>query len=152
MKDTLRIQQVHYTDAIEAIQSIRRQVFQIEQGVSPELEFDGEDEAATHFLAYQGEEAIGTARIRYLKIDEDQNLPIAKIERVAVLGRYRGQGIGQQLMEVAIAHLSCRGITAIKINAQLQVQPFYERLGFSTYGSVFEEAGIPHIEMRYSIK
>lgn len=147
MGETFSIQRVTYTEAIEPIQFVRRQVFQKEQGVAPELEFDGNDESATHFLAYQGSDAIGTARIRYLTADDSQ--PIAKIERVAVLAEYRGNGIGKQLMDVAIAHLRNQGITAIKINAQLQVQDFYERLGFSTCGAVFEEAGIPHIEMWY---
>ena len=145
MGDTFSIQRVDYTEEIEPIQFIRRQVFQGEQGVALELEFDGNDETATHFLAYQGNDAIGTARIRHLAADHSQ--PIAKIERVAVLAAYRGKGIGKRLMEVAIAHLHTQGITAIKINAQLQVQNFYKRLGFSTRGSIFEEAGIPHIEM-----
>ena len=145
----VRIQPVNYIDNIEAIQSIRRQVFQMEQGVPPELEFDREDETATHFLVYHGENAIGTARIRYLESDNEHDPLIAKIERVSVLADYRGQGIGQQLMEVAIAHLRHRGITHIKLNAQLQVQAFYKRLGFSPCGPVFEEAGMAHIAMRY---
>ena len=149
MGDTFSIQRVDYIEEIEPIQAIRRQVFQGEQGVAPELEFDGQDETATHFLAYQGSDAIGTARIRYLTTDDSPS--IAKIERVAVLAAYRGKGIGKRLMEVAIAHLHTQGITAIKINAQLQVQDFYERLGFSTRGTVFEEADIPHIEMWYEL-
>ena len=146
MSDTFSIQRVDYVNDIESIQFIRRQVFQFEQGVSPELEFDGEDECAIHFLAYQGAKAIGTARIRQLTKDMK---PVAKIERVAVLAEYRGQGIGQRLMEVAIAYLHQNKITDIKINAQLHAQAFYERLGFSPRGSSFEEAGIAHIEMWY---
>ena len=151
MGDTFSIQRVSYGANLEPIQAIRRQVFQVEQGVPPELEFDEYDEAATHFLAYQGGEAIGTARIRYLTTEPDteHSDPIAKIERVAVLAKYRQNGIGKQLMQIAIAHLQRQGIASIKINAQLQVQSFYERLGFSTRGDVFEEAGIPHIEMWY---
>ena len=164
MTSSLTIQTVQYIKAIAPIQKIRRQVFQMEQGVAEALEFDGEDDHATHFLAYQGDEAVGTTRIRYLKksaplpaslpITTDSSTTdgprtIAKIERVAVLADYRGQGIGQQLMAAAIAHLQHQDITAIMINAQLQVQAFYERLGFRPRGAVFEEAGIPHVEMWY---
>lgn len=148
MSDTFSIQRVDYGNDIESIQFIRRQVFQFEQGVSPELEFDGEDERATHFLAYQGVKAIGTARVRHLT---DEFKTVAKIERVAVLAEYRGQGIGQRLMEVTIAYLRQNGIVAIKINAQLHAQAFYERLGFSARGSRFEEAGMAHIEMWYDL-
>ncbi|MEM9220214.1 MAG: GNAT family N-acetyltransferase [Cyanobacteria bacterium P01_F01_bin.150] len=158
MGDTFSIQRVDYKEDIEPIQTIRRQVFQFEQGVSPELEFDGHDEAAIHFLAYQGNEAIGTARIRYLTTNNvntddanaDDSKIIAKIERVAVLAEHRGNGIGKRLMEVAIAYLYSQGITAIKINAQLQAQTFYEQLKFTARGSNVEEAGIPYIEMWYA--
>ncbi|MGK7888401.1 MAG: GNAT family N-acetyltransferase [Leptolyngbyaceae cyanobacterium] len=158
MSTVLTIRCVNYAEAIAPIQAIRRQVFQEEQGVSAELEFDGNDEAAIHLLAYQGDRAVGTTRIRYLSgasipIPADVSLQnsevVAKIERVAVLPEYRGQKIGQQLMEGAIAYLTQQQITAIKLNAQLSVQLFYEHLGFQPQGEVFDEAGIPHITMWY---
>lgn len=141
----LSIQVVTYAEQQQAIQSVRYQVFQIEQQVAPELEFDGEDEAATHLIAYWDETPIGTTRIRYLS---DR---LAKIERVAVLSSHRGLGIGRQLMEVAIAHLRDQGIPEIKINAQTHARPFYDKLGFVQRGDEFEEAGIPHIEMRLRV-
>jgi predicted GNAT family N-acyltransferase len=33
------------------------------------------------------------------------------------------------------------------LHAQLSAAPFYSRAGFLERGPVFEEAGIPHIEM-----
>ncbi|MEB3360153.1 MAG: GNAT family N-acetyltransferase [Synechococcales bacterium] len=137
----LSIHIVTYAEALEVIQAIRSAVFQVEQGVDPALEFDGQDEAATHLVAYWAGTPIGTARIRFLG---DR---LAKIERVAVLADYRGCGIGRQIMEVAIAHLHNKGIPDIKINAQIQAQAFYERLGFRQRGDQFDEAGIPHVEM-----
>lgn len=138
----LSIQVVAYADAQADLQQVRYQVFQVEQQVAPDLEFDGEDEAATHLIAYWKGEPVGTARMRYLS---DR---LAKIERVAVLASHRGAGIGRQLMEVAIAHLHDQGIPEIKINAQTHARRFYERLGFEQRGDEFDEAGIPHIEMR----
>ncbi|NEQ97195.1 MAG: GNAT family N-acetyltransferase [Cyanothece sp. SIO2G6] len=164
----LTIGRVDYAEAIAPIQAIRRQVFQEEQGVAAELEFDGEDATAIHFLAYQGDRAVGTTRIRYFPAtsvmipdfviaviaDNTTNTTntcetVAKIERVAVLAECRGQKIGQQLMKEAIAYLNQQRITAIKLNAQLAVQAFYEQLGFHPQGAVFEEAGIPHVTMWY---
>jgi predicted GNAT family N-acyltransferase len=139
---SLNLQIVSYAEAQSEIQQIRIVVFQQEQQVAPELEFDGEDEAATHLIAYQDEIPVGTARIRYLADH------LAKIERVAVLAEYRGMGIGQQMMELAIAHIRQQGIPEIKINSQTHARLFYEKLGFSQRGAEFEEAGIPHIEMR----
>lgn len=42
-----------------AIQSIRQAVFQAEQGVEPELDFDGKDETSEQIIAYLDSKAIG---------------------------------------------------------------------------------------------
>lgn len=132
---------VSYADERSAIQRVRTEVFQIEQGVAPELEFDGLDDTSTHLVAYWDSQAVGTARVRYLAPD------IAKIERVAVLPSYRGRRIGEALMQQAIAHLKQQGVTKVKLSSQVHAQQFYEKLGFEPQGEVFEEAGIPHISM-----
>jgi len=139
----LVVRVVSYAAEKPLIQAIRYQVFQVEQGVNPALEFDGQDETAIHLLACLEGKPVGTARIRLLS---DQ---LAKIERVAVLSTCRGQGIGKRLMEEAIVFLNTKNISEIKINAQLYVKDFYQKLGFEQRGEVFEEAGIPHIEMRW---
>jgi predicted GNAT family N-acyltransferase len=141
----LAIEVVTYGSHKSAIQQVRYQVFQCEQQVSAEMEFDGKDETATHLLAMWDEVPGGTTRMRELG---DR---IAKIERVAVLSHYRGLGIGRRLMEVAIAHLRAQGMAEIKINAQTQAQSFYTKLGFQQRGEEFEEAGIPHVAMRLTL-
>lgn len=138
----LTIRVVSYVAEKATIQAIRYQVFQLEQSVDPALEFDGRDETAIHLLALLKGEAVGTARIRLL------NSQLAKIERVAVLSDCRGQGIGRRIMEEAIVFLNTKNIPEIKINAQLYAQAFYQKLGFEQQGEAFDEAGIPHVEMR----
>jgi predicted GNAT family N-acyltransferase len=125
-----------------AIQTIRYQVFQLEQGVSAELEFDGQDSAATHWLANWQGQPVGTARVRSL------SATTVKIERVAVLRPFRGLGIGQMLMQAMLDWLTETGQTEARIHAQTAVQAFYERLGFAPEGEVFTEAGIPHVKMK----
>ncbi|MEL6221978.1 MAG: GNAT family N-acetyltransferase [Cyanobacteria bacterium J06627_8] len=140
------IKVVSYSDYKADIQAVRYQVFQCEQQVAPELEFDGEDDAATHLMAYLSHSPVGTTRIRYLS---DR---LAKIERVAVIAQHRGLGIGRELMDVAIAYVRNQGIPEIKINAQTHARVFYDKLGFEQHGDIFDEAGIPHIEMRLHLE
>lgn len=124
------------------VQSVRYSVFQVEQGVSAELEFDGQDEVATHFIAWLDGKAVGTVRVRFL----GDNL--AKIERLAVLLEARGTGTGRALMEKALGFLTERDVSEVLIHAQAYLQGFYESLGFAAEGERFEEAGIPHVKMR----
>lgn len=124
------------------IQSVRYSVFQVEQGVSAELEFDGQDETATHFIALLDGKVVGTVRVRFL----ENNL--AKIERLAVLQEARGSGTGRALMEKALAFLTDQDVSEVVIHAQAYLNGFYESLGFVPEGERFEEAGIPHVKMR----
>ncbi|MER3433547.1 MAG: GNAT family N-acetyltransferase [Leptolyngbya sp. ERB_1_1] len=127
----------------DLIFAIRTCVFQDEQGVDAALEFDGLDQIATHFLAYDGEKAIGTARIRFL------NAHTAKLERLAVLADLRKHGVGRRIVETVLEFLSDKNISDLRIHAQISVVAFYQKLGFVTEGEEFEEAGIPHIKMNY---
>ena len=66
--------------------TIRDKVFIQEQAVPYDLEIDGLDAAATHFIGRVNGEAVATARTRFIE-------PIlAKIERVSVLQEHRGTG------------------------------------------------------------
>ncbi|MDI9635493.1 GNAT family N-acetyltransferase [Geitlerinema splendidum] len=138
----LQITTVSYITEQAAINSIRVKVFQEEQGVDPELEFDGEDENAEHLLAYLDRCPVGTVRIRFLTPQT------AKIERLAVLDSARGKGIGKQLMEKAIAVAAQKQAKEVIVNAQAYIQALYLQLGFVAEGELFEEAGIDHVKMR----
>jgi predicted GNAT family N-acyltransferase len=139
--DSLKIKTVQYQDSMVAINQIRTKVFQVEQGVSAELEFDGWDTSATHFLAFVNGKAVGTARIRV--INEDT----AKIERLAVLPNYRKQGIGKQLMRSALSTIAQQDKSLAMVHAQAYIAQLYQQLGFEIVGEQFNEAGIPHVKM-----
>ena len=139
--DSLKIKTVQYQDSMVVINQIRTKVFQGEQGVSAELEFDGLDANATHFLAYINGTAVGTARIRELDWDT------VKIERLAVLPDYRKQGIGKQLMKSALSAIAQRGKFLVIVHAQAYIASLYQQLGFAIVGEPFNEAGIPHVKM-----
>ena len=139
--NSLQIETVKYRDKITSIKQIRTKVFQEEQGVSADLEFDGLDDEAVHFLAYLNGKAVGTARIR--EIDANR----AKIERLAVLPEARRKGVARQLMITAIAVISQQNKSLAIVHAQEYVAPLYQQLGFETVGERFSEAGIAHVKM-----
>ncbi len=135
------IETVEYSEQKKAIKTIRKQVFQIEQGVTEKLEFDGLDEAAIHLLAYWKNQPVGTARIRTI------TEKTAKIERLSVLPVARRQGIGKALMIKAIEIITIQNYHTAIIHAQEYVKSLYQQLGFEQLGNSFEEANIPHIKM-----
>jgi predicted GNAT family N-acyltransferase len=120
---------------------IRRQVFQQEQGISEEDDFDGLDDKVEQFIAYDGDTAIGTGRYRVI---EDA---VGKVERVAVIPEYRGQKVGRAIMETIAQTAENKGITKLTLDAQLSASSFYESLGYRIEGEVFEEVGLPHAVM-----
>ena len=119
------------------LRRIREKVFIAEQAVPPELEWDTEDAQAVHFLAYEGDYAIGTARL----------LPDGQIGRVSVLKDWRGLNVGDALLAAVIAEAERRGLHEQRLSAQVQATPFYERHGFRILSEEYLDAGIPHIDM-----
>jgi ElaA protein len=122
---------------------IRFEVFVDEQKVPAELEPDEYDADALHLLATDPAtgESVGTARV------VEKPGGVAKIGRVAVRLPYRGRGVGDALMAAALEAARGRGLTLAMLDAQVPVIAFYERLGFTAEGPVFDDAGIPHRRM-----
>lgn len=129
-------------DQLNTCLAIRHEVFVLGQGVPPEIEVDGYDPRCVHFLAWEGQETIGTARLRILRDGA------AKAERVAVRPGYQGKGVGGKLMGAIEQEAARRGHTELLVNAQVHVLPFYELMGYIVEGQPFTEASIPHRHMR----
>jgi len=120
---------------------VRQEVFIREQAVPIELELDEWDPLATHALAYLDECCIGTGRL------VDKGRGQAQIGRMAVLARFRNQGVGKQILEKLIALAKSQGVRSIVLHSQITAIPFYEKQGFLVQGSTYDEAGIPHRNM-----
>ncbi|MYD45151.1 MAG: GNAT family N-acetyltransferase [Gammaproteobacteria bacterium] len=118
---------------------VRLEVFVQEQEVPQELELDGLDATAVHFIALVDDKPVGTARL----------LPSGQIGRMAVLIPYRNQGIGGELLRATVARALELGYSPVYLHAQLSAADFYLRHGFQPYGDTFEEADIVHQAMRY---
>ena len=129
------------TSDIAACRALRRIVFIEEQGVAEADEVDDLDDQAIHILATVDARPIGSARLLTMG-------NVGKVGRVCVLRDARGTGLGAALMQAAVAQFrTIPGITKVKLGAQLQALSFYERLGFTSYGPVFLDAGIEHRDM-----
>jgi YbgC/YbaW family acyl-CoA thioester hydrolase len=121
---------------------IRTEVFVQEQRIPRELEWDDDDAIALHAVAYNRlGQAIGTGRLLPAKEG------VAKIGRMAVSRVLRGTRVGEQVLRALMAAAQARGDSEILLHAQRSAQSFYARTGFAPRGEVFEEAGIPHVEM-----
>lgn len=123
---------------LEKVFAIRREVFVGEQNCPPELEWEYEDDS-THFLATVDGEPAGAARWR--KTDKGY-----KLERFAVLKKFRGHGVGQALVQGVLNDLP-KDANYVYMHAQVQAVTLYERFGFVKTGPQFEEAGIQHFKM-----
>ncbi len=128
------------TDDIKTCHDLRRIVFTQEQGVSEADEMDGLDDQAIHFLAELDGKPVGTARI-LIKGDS------AKIGRVCVLKEARGTHQGKALILACIDWARGEGLARAVLGAQIQALGFYEALGFTAFGPIYDDAGIDHRDM-----
>lgn len=134
----LRIELLDWTTARAEASRIRLTVFVEEQRVPPEIEMDDQDPVCVHALAYAQGRAVGTGRL----------LPNGHIGRMAVLKESRSVGVGGAILERLVQEACNRGMQRVVLSAQTHALGFYRRHGFTEEGAVYEEAGIPHQEMR----
>ena len=123
---------------------IRANVFIGEQKVPADLERDGLDDECLHFITVLDGEMIGTARVMLLN---DK----FKFQRVAVLPKARGAGVGGKLMQFMMEELASRPDAKNKrffLSSQVRAVPFYERLGFEICSDEYLDAGIQHRDMQ----
>ncbi len=138
MSDLFQVNLAHWPDDATSLRQVRERVFVVEQHVPVELEWDGIDSECAHVLATdQYGQAIGTGRL----------LEDGHIGRMAVLKEWRGRGVGSQIIELLMSEARRRHYPKLLLNAQINALPFYERFGFVSRGNVFDEAGIPHLQM-----
>lgn len=130
----------------EAARSIRTEVFIDEQRIPAAMEWDASDATALHAVACNRLGfPLATGRLA-------QEAPgLARIGRMAVRRPLRGGRAGRAVLDALIALAARRGDREIVLSAQLSAVPFYARAGFTQSGPGFEEAGIPHVEMRRSL-
>ncbi len=127
---------------IDLVFAIRTEVFVVEQKCLPVEEFDELDAVAVHYLYWVDRKPVATGR--YRKTEKG-----IKIERIATLAEYRGQGYASEMVRFLIqeAQIAHPEVDYFYLHAQQSVMPLYASLGFEPYGGTFIEADIVHQAM-----
>ncbi len=138
MSNPFTVSLVCWHDGEPLLRSVREAVFIREQGVPPELEWDGLDEGCRHALAISLRgEAVGSGRM----------LPNGHIGRIAVKPQWRKQKVGTAIMEALLDYARAHDYKQVEVDAQTYALPFYRSFGFVEQGEEFTDAGLPHIRM-----
>ncbi|HEY5934217.1 MAG TPA: GNAT family N-acetyltransferase [Kofleriaceae bacterium] len=126
-------------DELYAIMALRERVFIVEQNC-PYLEADGLDPQARHVWAEDAGEIRAYLRILPAGLRFEEHA----IGRVIVAPVARGTGLGKELMRRGVAIV---GDVPIRLHAQAHLEKFYRDLGFEPASDVYDEDGIPHLDM-----
>ncbi|MBN1207853.1 MAG: GNAT family N-acetyltransferase [Myxococcaceae bacterium] len=127
--------------------ALREQVFVVEQK-SLYQDADGYDPGAHHLLGCPpgAQEPLLAAYLRVLP--PGLKYPQASFGRVVTAPSARRHGYGKLLVEKAITFIEASYPGApIRIGAQHYLQRFYEGSGFRRISDVYDEDGVPHIDM-----
>ena len=127
---------------LEGAINVRMRVFVVEQQIPVEEELDDADAAATHAIALNQGQIVGTGRLLYL------DGGIAQIGRMAVDRQFRRRGVGGRILSFLEDEARAQGFGSCMLHAQEYVKAFYAGSGYVEHGDVFLEADIPHVEMR----
>jgi predicted GNAT family N-acyltransferase len=110
-------------DHLAKVFAIRAAVFMSEQNCPYDEEYDGNDFTGTHILGFVDGQPAAVLRIRYFA-------DFVKMERMAVLPRFRGSRIANAVVEHAFALVRRKGYHTVYGHAQKRVLPFWRRFGF----------------------
>lgn len=131
------------TQELFNIYKLRVVVFVVEQKC-PYHEVDDIYLESHHIYLQQGKDILAYCRL-YKQNDAYH------IGRVIAATKHKGYGT--QIMKTAIKFaINILHVETINIEAQTYAKKFYEKLGFITTSEPFDEDGIQHIKMKYTIK
>ncbi|WP_172891541.1 GNAT family N-acetyltransferase [Cohaesibacter sp. ES.047] len=133
---------VHEISDLMKVAAIRSAVYIGEQSCPYAEEFDGNDFAATHLLAYVDDEPVGCMRLRFFG-------DFAKLERLAIRKEYRSSRVAFQLVRASVDLCRAKGFRRIYGHARKDLLHFWKHFGFNVKGSAteFDFSGIDFVEM-----
>lgn len=121
--DTVGVKVVHTMDELQQVLAVRAVSYIGEQEIPYDEDADGNDLTCTHLIGYVGREPAGCIRLRYFSA-------FVKIERLAVLPRFRRSRLAFRLVEAAIAFGRKKGYERFYGQAEESVIPLWRRFGF----------------------
>lgn len=130
----------------------RYEVFACEQEITCENDFDDKDKECIHLFVIDNEngyeKVVGYCRLLPPGLSYDD----ASIGRVLVLKEYRGKGLAREMMIKAINEIEKNyKVNKITLSAQCYIKELYKFVGFKEVSEQYEEAGIPHVKMKFEI-
>lgn len=134
-------------DELYRVLALRAQVFVVEQK-SLYQDVDGYDRVAHHLLGKrEGEgEPLLAAYLRVLPPGTKRKE--VSFGRVVTAPEARRSGLGKELVARGLAFIDERyPQEPVRIGAQDYLKRFYEDFGFRQVSDVYDEDGIPHIDM-----
>ena len=142
-KAAIKVVKVHTSKDFDLAKNIRYEVFVIGQNVPADEEIDAFEDESFHFLAFKENEPCGAARWRLTQNG-------VKLERFAVLEKYRSQGVGSALVTSVLEDINSNPKSKGKLlylHAQLSAMKLYSKFGFKQVGGLFQECDIDHYKM-----
>ena len=129
-----------------ALLKLRSEVFVVEQQCVY-LDPDGKDmhADALHVIGRADDDGIAA----YLRIlPAGLSYPQASFGRVLTAPAYRGRGLGNPLVRVALEEIERHWPGSdVQIGAQAHLEHYYARHGFVRNSETYLDDGIPHIDM-----
>lgn len=120
---------------------LRNEVLRKPLGFPPGAEvFPFEDESY-HLIAIDEGKVVGCLLFR----PEGRT---GRLYQMAVDEKYRGRGVGKNLVEIIENKLTSEGFVEIYLHARKTSESFYAQLDYKISGEEFVEIGIPHIRMK----
>lgn len=104
------------------------------------------EESSLHLLASKNGNVLGYLR---LTLTEKE----AIISQMIVEQSVRKQGLGKELMTIALEKIKPFGLNKVILDSRLNALKFYEKLGFKSVGEVFSSRknGLLHMKMEKSL-
>lgn len=134
------VREARSDDEVTAALALRERIFCGEQGVSFEADQDGRDAEATHIVAVEEGEVIGTCRLLFRGTT-------ARLGRLAVERDRRGDGVAAAILREADRVARAAGSRTVALHAQTYALSLYRQAGYDERGPTFVEEGIEHVAM-----
>jgi predicted GNAT family N-acyltransferase len=127
---------------LNRVVAVRAAVYIGEQECPYDEEFDGNDLAATHLLAYIGDEPAGCLRVRFFA-------DFAKLERLVIRKEFRRSRAAFQLVNAGLKLCQRKGYRRAYGHSQTRLVNFWGRFGFHTFegGQSFVFSDFDYVEL-----
>jgi GNAT superfamily N-acetyltransferase len=126
----------------DASMALRARVLRTPLGLHPSPEERAEEAPLRHLGAFDGRRLVACLMLHDLGDGK------VRMRQVAVDFERQKSGLGTRLVHYSEAVAREAGFSEMVLHARKTAVPFYERLGYETYGEPFVEVTLPHVAMK----